>query len=398
MRGASVQRQRRAWRVTLESARLTPTSRVPVSGRSAARRPVAWALAAVLVASATALGCAGETTGAQQDGTVLTVETPSDGETVSSRELLIQGKAPAHAEVRRHIRFAPDDKVQADAEGRWEYRAKLKDGTNNFEFFLQQAKDVRVKLAVTYDPSAQAVRRATATPTTVPTRPPTRPLSPTSTPTPRQRAQVIDVVDGDTIRVDIDGVRVTVRYIGVDTPETVDPRTQAECFGAEAAARNRELVADKTVELERDVSETDRFGRLLRYVYVDGRMVNETLVREGYAVASTYPPDVRYQDRFLAAEREAREDQRGLWASCGGADTPLPTATRPPPPPAPTNPPPAGASCEPSYPDVCIPIGSADYDCQGGRGDGPNYIRGPIRVLPPDPHRLDADRDGIGCE
>lgn len=131
-----------------------------------------------------------------------------------------------------------------------------------------------------------------------------------------QAAQVISVVDGDTIHVLIAGERYTVRYIGMDTPETVDPRRPVGCFGAEASAENKRLVEGKTVGLEKDVSETDRFGRLLRYVYISDVMVNEALVRNGYAAATSYPPDVKYQERFLAAEREARDAGRGLWGAC----------------------------------------------------------------------------------
>lgn len=76
---------------------------------------------------------------------------------------------------------------------------------------------------------------------------------------------------------------------------------------------------------------------------------------------------------------------------------PQPTPTQPPPPqPTPTSPP--SVNCDPSYPTVCIPVGAADYDCAGGSGNGPNYIAGPLTVLPPDPHGLDSDGDGIGCE
>lgn len=145
----------------------------------------------------------------------------------------------------------------------------------------------------------------------------------------RLRAEVISVTDGDTIRVRIDGQSVPVRYIGIDTPETVDPRQTVQCFGREASARNAQLVAGKVVELEKDVSETDRFQRLLRYVYVDGVMVNEELVRGGYATAVSYPPDVKYQDRFRALEAEARAAGVGLWAegACSAATpTVAPTA------------------------------------------------------------------------
>jgi micrococcal nuclease len=118
-------------------------------------------------------------------------------------------------------------------------------------------------------------------------------------------AQVTRVVDGDTIEVEIGGVEYDVRYIGIDTPETVHPSKPVECFGPEASARNKELVRGKTVGLEKDVSETDRFGRLLRYVWVGEEMVNAVLVRDGYAQSSTYPPDVRYQEMFVDLQQQA---------------------------------------------------------------------------------------------
>lgn len=132
---------------------------------------------------------------------------------------------------------------------------------------------------------------------------------------PEGAVSVLRVVDGDTIEVRLGGKEQRVRYIGINTPESVDPRRPVERFGKEASVRNRELVQGKTVRLERDVSETDRHGRLLRYVWVDGALVNETLVREGFARAVSYPPDVKYQERLRAAEREARAANRGQWAA-----------------------------------------------------------------------------------
>lgn len=125
-------------------------------------------------------------------------------------------------------------------------------------------------------------------------------------------ATVIRIIDGDTI--EISGGR-KVRYIGVDTPETQDPRTKLECYGKEATAKNRELVAGQVVTLVRDVSDTDQFGRLLRYVYKGDVFVNDELVKEGYARASRYPPDVRFAELFRDSEREARENAKGLWGS-----------------------------------------------------------------------------------
>lgn len=126
------------------------------------------------------------------------------------------------------------------------------------------------------------------------------------------------IIDGDTIELE-DGQRV--RYIGINTPESVDPRRAVQCFGKEAAAFNRELVEGKTVRLEKDVSETDRYGRSLRFVYLeDGTLVNERLVSEGYAYASPYAPDISKKDIFKKAENKAREEKKGLWSpdTCDG--------------------------------------------------------------------------------
>lgn len=126
----------------------------------------------------------------------------------------------------------------------------------------------------------------------------------------RYKVKVINVVDGDTIK--IEGGQV-VRYIGIDTPETVHPSKPVQCYGEEASDKNRELVEGKEVKLEKDVSETDRYGRLLRYVWLGDILVNEYLVREGYAQSSSYPPDLKYQNKFVEAQRQAREEKKGLW-------------------------------------------------------------------------------------
>ena len=119
-----------------------------------------------------------------------------------------------------------------------------------------------------------------------------------------EEATVTRVIDGDTIEVVVGGVTFTVRYIGMDTPETKAPNTPVEFMGPQAAAANAGLVEGKTVYLERDVSETDRYGRLLRYVWLDRGaqgwlLVNLRLVERGFALVSTFPPDVMYQDLFL---------------------------------------------------------------------------------------------------
>ena len=132
---------------------------------------------------------------------------------------------------------------------------------------------------------------------------------------PGTQARVSRVVDGDTIIVALDGEDYRVRYIGIDAPETVRPDWPVEPFGPEASEFNKQLVEGKTVWLERDVTETDQFGRLLRYVWLeDGRLVNAVLVEEGCARAVTLPPDVKHAADVVRLQREAQANERGLWA------------------------------------------------------------------------------------
>jgi micrococcal nuclease len=125
-------------------------------------------------------------------------------------------------------------------------------------------------------------------------------------------AQVVTrVVDGDTINVSGVG---SVRLIGVDTPETVDPRKPLQYFGAEASAFTKSLAQGKTVRLEYDTQRTDKYMRTLAYVYLpDAALLNAEIIRQGYGHAYTVFP-FRYLDQFRGYEREAREAQRGLWA------------------------------------------------------------------------------------
>ncbi len=127
--------------------------------------------------------------------------------------------------------------------------------------------------------------------------------------------QVVRVVDGDTIQVCcVFGDRVKVRYIGVDTPEIHHPMKGVEHYGKEASGANRKLVNGKTIRLEFDVQQLDRYGRTLAYVYLeDGTFVNAWLVKNGYAMVLTIPPNVKHEDIFLKLQREARETRRGLW-------------------------------------------------------------------------------------
>jgi micrococcal nuclease len=121
---------------------------------------------------------------------------------------------------------------------------------------------------------------------------------------------LVRVIDGDTIVVTIDGVEERVRYIGIDSPEFADDEPAAQ----RATDANAALVEDAEIELERDVSDRDRFGRLLRYVWVGDTLVNEELVRQGRADAIAYEPDVKHQERLFEAEEEARDEGLGIWA------------------------------------------------------------------------------------
>lgn len=132
---------------------------------------------------------------------------------------------------------------------------------------------------------------------------------------------VTKVIDGDTIEIKSDGSTLKVRLIGIDTPETVDPRRPVGCFGKKASAETKRLIEGKHVILTKDVSETDKYNRLLRYVFLPIRegenlFVNDYLIRQGFAKILTYPPDIKYDSRFLQAQKEARDNLRGLWGQC----------------------------------------------------------------------------------
>jgi len=160
---------------------------------------------------------------------------------------------------------------------------------------------------------------------------------------------VTRVIDGDTIEVKIAGKIYKVRYIGIDTPELDDKRPEFGALAQEATRYNRQLVAGKTVRLEKDVSETDKYERLLRYVYIGDIFVNAELVRQGLAWVKVYEPDTKYQDYLEEMEAEAMQGKIGLWAS-------------PPPPP----PPPTGA--------VNIQITHIFYDGLVPRVESDEYV------------------------
>lgn len=119
---------------------------------------------------------------------------------------------------------------------------------------------------------------------------------------------VTRVIDGDTIQI---STGETLRYIGIDTPEISG---KDECYAQEATQKNTLLVLNKKVRLEKDKSQTDRYGRLLRYVYVDDLMINYELVSQGYAFSKAYPPDTKYQQLFEQAQQQAKVQKVGVWS------------------------------------------------------------------------------------
>ena len=130
---------------------------------------------------------------------------------------------------------------------------------------------------------------------------------------------IVRVVDGDTLVVRDAGVEETVRLIGIDTPEVSDPRGPVECFGREASLEMHRLADRRRVRLEDDVERRDRYKRRLAYVYRDdGLFLNAEMVRTGFAVPMTVPPNVAHAAEFTALAAEARATNRGLWRLCGG--------------------------------------------------------------------------------
>lgn len=128
---------------------------------------------------------------------------------------------------------------------------------------------------------------------------------------------VTKIVDGDTIKVEIGGETKTIRLLGINTPETKDPRKKVECFGKEASQKTTDLLTGKSVRLENDPSQgdVDKYGRLLRYVYLeDGTFINKLLINEGYAFEYTYSIPYKYREDFKQAQKNAESQEKGLWA------------------------------------------------------------------------------------
>ena len=131
--------------------------------------------------------------------------------------------------------------------------------------------------------------------------------------TPGHDAVVTRTVDGDTVYVEYHGREIDVRLIGVDTPETVDPSQPVGCYGPQASHFTQRMLTGQPIRMEFDVERHDGYGRVLAYIWLRDHLFNQRLVAQGYAVVSTYPPNVRYESRFEAAQAIAVRGDRGLW-------------------------------------------------------------------------------------
>ena len=204
---------------------------------------------------------------------------------------------------------------------------------------------------------------------------------------------VIKVVDGDTLSIDMDGKKTTLRLIGIDTPETVDPRKQVECFGVEASNKAKELLARKMVKIEKDSTqgEFDKYGRLLAYVYLeDGLFFNKYMIEEGYAYEYTYNLPYKYQTEFKVAELFAQNNEKGLWATgeCDESDDVQ------------------AEVITPELVEKILPVDTGEYTCSFNAyncGDFSTHAEAQevyelCGGVSNDVHRLDRDSDGEACE
>lgn len=213
--------------------------------------------------------------------------------------------------------------------------------------------------------------------------------------------EVIKIIDGDTLTVSINGTSETLRLIGMDTPETVDPRKPVQCFGIAASDKAKEILSGQRVQLETDPiqGERDKYSRLLRYIFLeDGTNYQEYMIRQGYAHEYTYNLPYKYQAQFKQAQDEARLNKRGLWADGVCEEKSTPAAQE-------STPAPQSTSATPTAPAQLS--GSAAYDCSGNKYNCNRDFKTHKEAqavfdycggVGNDVHGLDRDKDGLACE
>lgn len=257
------------------------------------------------------------------------------------------------------------------------------------------------------DPLVEATETPTPVPTPTGTSTPTPSPSPTNTPPPAVTYPIGRIVAADLFEVVVEGRPEAVRPIGVKAPNALDPQRPVDCYGAEATQVARALLEGKRVRVEGDpaVGARDADGRVLAYIWLpDGGLYNEVLLRQGFAVEDAVAGLSRFQPLFSEAQVDAKRQGKGLWSprTCGGfrqlppdkqpqKPAAAPKAEPSPKPGQASAQPKPGGNCDPSYPGVCIPPPPPLLACQ-------QLAFGKFKVIPPDPHRFDPDRNGIGCE
>lgn len=217
-------------------------------------------------------------------------------------------------------------------------------------------------------------------------------ISPSPTPQTTQtkglQTKIITVIDGDTIEVSIDNKKEVVRLIGINSPETVDPRKPVECFAREASDKARQILTGKTVSLESDSTQGDRdkYNRLLRYVWLeDNTNFNKLMISEGYAYEYTYDTPYKYQSEFKQAQKEAEASKLGLWV-----DNACPTS----------NPQPSPTKASGTSPTTTGGSSGSGFTCAGKTlcGQMTSCAEAQFYLNTCGLSRLDADKDGIPCE
>lgn len=198
---------------------------------------------------------------------------------------------------------------------------------------------------------------------------------------------VAKVIDGDTVSVDINGKQEVIRVIGLDSPETVDPRKPVQCFGKEASDKAKQILVGKKVSLEPDPpqGDKDKYNRLLRYLFLEnGTNFSQLMISEGYAHEYTYNLPYKYQLEFKAAEKLARENKKGLWADDACPITPTQTTPMVPQP----------------VPTAPTPTQQGNYTCSGKTicGQMTSCAEANFYLNNCGVSRLDGDKDGVPCE
>ena len=256
---------------------------------------------------------------------------------------------------------------------------------------------------VFHAPAKQVETRIEDSPKAVTSSQPKPVVAPVATPEKQKLYEVVRVVDGDTISINLEGKTETIRLIGINTPETVDPRKTVECFGLEASNKAKELLANKRVQIETDASQgaRDKYSRLLAYVYrEDGLFFNKHMIEAGYAYEYTYNLPYKYQNEFKIAQRSAQVNQKGLWAP-GVCEVKSVTPASP----APQYSYPTPAASQAVQPVKSAPSVSG-YSCSANTYNCPDFsthaeaqsIYEMCGGVSNDIHRLDQDKDGEACE